>query len=96
MKLYSIGQRSYIVDPKQVVKGGVFRSNDLEKKFMYIEPKAKFEVTDEYGKKLMAMYPDQFMQLDETGKPLDPPVKKVKAKKKKVIVKKTAKKTKKR
>lgn len=88
MKLYSIGQRSYIVDRKQVIKGGTFRNDDMEKKNMYIEPKAKFEVTDEYGKKLKGMYPDQFMPLDETAKQVEQEIKKSRTPKKKVITKK--------
>jgi hypothetical protein len=47
----------------------------MERRFLHIEYKDKFEVTDEYGKKLMGMYPNAFMQLDETGVV---PVKKVK------------------
>ena len=88
MKLYSMGPRSYIVDHKCVISGGVFRKEDFEKKYMYIDPKAKFEVTDAYGKKLMAMYPNQFMQTDDSGIPLDRKIKKAKKKKakKRVLV----------
>jgi hypothetical protein len=82
MKLYSIGLRSYIVDPKKVIKGGVYRKEDFQKQWMYIEPKAKFEVQDAYGKQLMGMYPNQFMELDGEGKAsFEPEAKKTRVKK---------------
>jgi hypothetical protein len=90
MKLYSIGQRSYIVDKTQVIKGGSYQAHDLEKRRLYINPKDKVEVTDEYGTKLMNMYKDQFMQLDGEGKVLETVKKTKKVKKipaKKVVAK---------
>lgn len=67
MKLYNQAMQTFDVDKKEVIKGGSYRPHDAERKFLQIKHKDKFEVTDAYGKKLMRMYPNAFMQLDEAG-----------------------------
>lgn len=94
MKLYNQAQMTFDVDKTQVVKGGSYRAHDRERRYLHIKPKDKFEVTEEYGKKLLGMYPGVFMQLDEGGQVIAPVKKTTKKKvaKKKTVVKKVAKK----
>src|SRR5665213_2136705 len=99
MKLYNQAQMTFDLDKTKVIKGGSYRPHDAERRYLHIKPKDKFEVTEEYGKKLMGMYPNVFMQLDEAGaviKPAKKAKKKVAKKKIAPVVKKTVKKTKKR
>lgn len=84
MKLYNQGARSFTVEKKFVIKGGSFRPHDREKVTIQINPKDKVEFEEEFGKKILSMYPESFMQLDEVGNVVEPKVKKA-AKKKAVI-----------
>lgn len=93
MKIYNQGKRAIIIDPKYVIKGGRFLDTDREKKRVYIDPKAKIDVTDDYSKKLLSMYPKELMNLSEFA---ESPVKKEVKKKIKKTVKKPIKTSKKR
>lgn len=90
--------RALIVDPKYIIKGGVFLQHDIEKTKAYFNPQTRIEFEEKYGKSLLKMYPDLLMQLDEqTEKPVDPDeVKKVKKVRKVVKAVKAVKKAKKR
>lgn len=82
MKLYNRSGRALIIDIKHVVEGGRFGEHDNKQDRKYFDPQSNMEVTDEYGAKLMKMYPKELMQTDKKSARKEvAPVKKDKKKK---------------
>ena len=83
MKLYNKSGPSLIIPTEHVIEGGRFSEHDQKKDRKYFDVESDIEVTDEYGRKLLSMYP----KLKQTDRP-SASVKKV--------IKKSVKKAKKR
>lgn len=65
MKLYNKGGRSLIIAKEQVINGGTYKAHDNKEERPYFDPGKTIEVKDEYGEKLLGMYPDFLMRMDE-------------------------------
>ena len=65
MKLYNKGGPGLIIDSKYVIEGGRFSEHDTKKDRKHFDLETTIEVTDEYGEKLLRMYPKGMMQTDK-------------------------------
>lgn len=90
MILYNKSGRAFIIDVKYITNGGRFSEFDTKKDRKYFDPNTDLEVTDEYGKKLLGMYPKELKRFDSPEKKVETP-----KKRKSTIKKKTTKKSKK-
>jgi hypothetical protein len=72
MKLYNKSGPSLIIDVKYVLSGGRFSEHDQKKDRKYFDVDSDIEVTDEYGEKLLKMYP----KLKRTDQTREAPIKK--------------------
>lgn len=88
MKLYNKSGPSLIIDVKYVIDGGRFSEHCTAQDRKYFDIESTIEVTDEYGKQLLKMYPKGLMQTDKIGVVSNPSKKKAVAKKKKVAKRK--------
>lgn len=87
MKLYNKSGRAFIIDVKYIIDGGRFSEYDTKKDRKYFDPNSDLEVTDEYGAKLLKMYPKELKRFDSSSNKV--------TKKKSVTKKKKSKKSKK-
>ena len=81
MKLYNKGGRAFIISVDNIISGGRFQENDNKKERKYFDPETDIEVKDEYGIKLMGMYPKELKKVGESS-----PAKKAVKRRKKVQV----------
>jgi len=86
MKLYNKGGRAIIISKEDIISGGRANEHDVKKDRLYMDPSTSMDVKDELGTKLLGMYPQMLVRMDE---PKDKP-------KKRPAVKKALAKTKKR
>lgn len=68
MKLYNKSDnksgRALILPPEEIVSGGRYQEHDRKKTKCYFDPGKSIEVNEEYGVKLLAMYPEMLIKMD--------------------------------
>lgn len=70
MRLYNKSKRSFILDSKKVVEGGRASLDGSNKNALFFDKDTFIEVSPEYGKKLLKMYPKDISSMDvQTDKP---------------------------
>lgn len=86
MKLYNKGGRAIIIAKSEAISGCRIPTDTIGAEKAYIDPGKTVEVVDSKGEKLMNMYPELLVRMDEKAKT------KAKAKAKKPVAKPAAKK----
>lgn len=81
MKLYNKSGPSLIIDVKYIIEGGRFSEHDQKKDRKYFDIDSDIEVTEEYGEKLLRMYP-KLKRTDKESTPVKKEIKKTKKRKK--------------
>lgn len=63
MMLFNKGGRGYIVPSDVIIQGGRFSEHDQRKDRKYFDPNTEAEFTEEYGSRLLKMYPKELMKM---------------------------------
>lgn len=69
-KLFVKSERSFRIDESKIISGG--RQDDKGKFTGYLDPETVVELEADEAQKLKAMYPREFIEMDQTAAPSAP------------------------